>query len=545
MERRTLLFVVLSLAIWYSWMLIFPPAEPEPADSDTPTALEPAPTPVAPTVPVVPEPDVPEQTRDLAKCHTRSKWSNHGGGLSGVVFDDYHAPIVVTPVYSWVLGGFGEWQPYSEPTGPAEIVTERGAAFTVGAGEVTNAPASLTPSTTGMAGGTGRVGPVQITQSLEPAGDAEVPCHFVMKVTWTNTGTASFDGPLWVASHDALPEGGGGMMARYTNQTYSVGSIDGGVWSLTEFAELQGPTLVDEGDVQWFGIMDRYFAALAVPEEPHGQLLQTRLQQGEKILDGVHFLAAESLAGGATHTETFQVYLGEKNLDRLVLVHPDLGDAVELGWFGFFARMLLWLLKLFHAGVGNWGLAIILLTVTVKVIFFPLTHSAFKSGQAMQAIQPELKAIREEFKDNQEELNRRTIELFRENKVNPVGGCFPMLIQIPVFIALYNVLLTSVELYQTEFLYLRDLSGQDPYGVLPLIVMGLMLLQQQFTPTANMDPVQARMMKLMPLIFGVFFFTFPAGLVVYIFVNTTLSVLQQWYIRRTFKTAPKTAEAGA
>jgi YidC/Oxa1 family membrane protein insertase len=135
--------------------------------------------------------------------------------------------------------------------------------------------------------------------------------------------------------------------------------------------------------------------------------------------------------------------------------------------------------------------------------------------------------------------------LFKENGVNPVGGCLPMVIQIPVFIALYNVLLSSVELYQTEFLYLKDLSSLDPYGILPLTVMALFLLQQQFTPTGNMDPVQARMMKLMPIIFGLFFFTFPSGLVVYIFVNTTLSVLQQWYIRRTFATAPTPAEAGS
>lgn len=544
MERRTLLFVVISLAIWYGWMLLFPPPQPEPVDSDVPVVTEPA-VPTTAPVPVVPEPSAPETTQAIQKCRTRSTWSSHGGGLAGVTFQDYHAPIEVTPIYSWVLGGFGTWEPYSEPEGPAAIVGDGGAAFALGAGDLTNAPVALVPTPGALAGGAGRVGAIQIEQTFRPAGDAEKPCHFVMDVRWTNTGSASFDGPLWVSAHDALPEGGGGMMARYTNQAYAVGLIDGGLWSLTEYADLTGPTLVDEGPVQWFGIMDRYFAALAVPASPHGTLMQTRLQQGDTTLDGVHWLAADGLAGGASHTESFQVYLGEKNLDRLNLVHPDLGDAVELGWFGFFARMLLWMLKLFQAAVGNWGVAIILLTVTVKVVFFPLTHSAFKSGQAMQAIQPELKALREEFKDNQEELNRRTIELFRENKVNPVGGCFPMLIQIPVFIALYNVLLSSVELYQTDFLYLRDLSVQDPYGVLPLIVMGLMLLQQQFTPTANMDPVQARMMKLMPLIFGLFFFTFPAGLVVYIFVNTTLSVLQQWYIRRTFKTTPTTAEAGA
>ena len=182
----------------------------------------------------------------------------------------------------------------------------------------------------------------------------------------------------------------------------------------------------------------------------------------------------------------------------------------------------------------------------IKLVFFPLTQMSFKSSQRMQALQPQIKELRETLKDQPEELNRRTMELFRENKVNPLGGCLPMVIQMPIWFALYQMLLYSVELYHTEFLYLKDLSTADPYCILPLIVVGLMLVQQRFMPTGNMDPNQARMMKLMPLVFGVLFFTFPSGLVLYIFCNMCLTILQQWVIKRRFgKMAPPAAPAPA
>ena len=157
-------------------------------------------------------------------------------------------------------------------------------------------------------------------------------------------------------------------------------------------------------------------------------------------------------------------------------------------------------------------------------------------GEKMKVVQPLMNEIREKYKDQPEELNRRTMELFKEHQVNPLGGCLPMFIQMPVFLSLFYVLMYSADLYHTDFLYLQDLSSPDPTCILPAIVVVLMLVQQQFTPMGNMDPAQARMMKMMPLMFGVFWFMFPSGLVVYYFVNTVLSVLQQWWIRRTLST---------
>ncbi len=583
MEQRTLLFIVLSLGIWYGWLTFFPPPEPPEdtseqvdgtngedgtdgvasagqndgsrADPDAPEGSDPpvdngsnAGSPANGSVAA--EPSGPRVDKERNSCGAAYRWSNRGGALSDLTLEGFKNPYEVTPIYSWALGGFGPWSPYGGDPGPARVLTQHASAFSIGAGDATLPPAELAWSGDSPVDGAirarGTVQGLSVEQQIRlvPATDT-VPCHYEATYTWT-AGSNGYDGPVWIGAHDALPAGGGGMLARYTSQSGASALIDGEVWTLYDYEELEGPVEVEEeGKAGWFGIADRYFAAYLIPSEAHGSILQSRVYRADSpvALDGLTWNLDVALAPGESHTEDLKLYIGTKDLDILNAVDEDLGYAVELGWFSFFARPLLWMLKLFHMAVGNWGLSIILLTLTVKTVFFPLTQSAFRSGQAMQAIQPQLQEIREKYKDDQEQLNRRTMELFRENKVNPLGGCLPMLIQFPVWIALYNVLLSSVELYQTEFLYLRDLSSADPYGVLPIIVVGLIMLQQQFTPTGNMDPAQARMMKLMPLMFGIFFFTFPSGLVVYIFVNTVLSVLQQWFIRRTYTPPESTAPA--
>lgn len=535
MDRRTVTFIMLSLTIWYGWLALYPPEMPpevaettegQPTDGSGPAApvASATPDPVA----VTPTTAVTARTESVQLCGSTATWSNQGGALSAMDLAAYKAPYNVTALYDWVLGGFGPWLPYGEDPGQERVLSERANAFAMGAGPLMGNPATLSGSPMSSSGSDGRMA---FTQSfVEVPGD---PCTLQLSYSWRNLSSEPFVGPLWIASHDSLPDSGG-MMARYTSQSGAQASIDGGVWTLYEYDEIVEPTLVDDGAVDWFGIGDRYFAAYAVPNEPHGKLMQSRRTIDGALHDGMHWVPREGLAPGETHTETLTFYVGVKDMDVLAKAHPALESSVELGWFGFFGGPLLWLLKVYHGFVGNWGVAIIMLTVTIKTLFFPLTQSAFRSGQAMQAIQPELAKLKEEFADDQPELNKRTMELFREYKVNPVGGCLPMVLQIPVWIALYNVLLSSVELYQTEFLYLRDLSSVDPYCVLPVFVIAVMVVQQQFTPTANMDPMQAQMMKAMPLVFGLFFFTLPAGLVVYMFVNMVLSVLQQWFIKRTF-----------
>jgi YidC/Oxa1 family membrane protein insertase len=170
--------------------------------------------------------------------------------------------------------------------------------------------------------------------------------------------------------------------------------------------------------------------------------------------------------------------------------------------------------------------------MSIKAVFFPLMQKQFVSSKRMQAIQPQLKELKEKYKDNQQLQTQMTMQLFKENNVNPMSGCLPMIIQMPVWFALYNVMLYSVEIYGTQFLYLKDLTEADPTGALPLLVTVLMVLQQKLMPMGSMDPMQQKMMRLMPVMFGIFMFTFPSGLVLYFSVNNVLTIAQQWFIYR-------------
>ena len=212
------------------------------------------------------------------------------------------------------------------------------------------------------------------------------------------------------------------------------------------------------------------------------------------------------------------------DLSRLEALGSKLDRAIDFGFFSFFAYPLLALLKFFYSVVGSYGIAIILLTVSMKALTFPLTQKSMQSMQRMKEIQPEIKKLQEQHGENKEALNQEMMRLMSEKKVNPLGGCLPTVVQLPVWFALYRVLQSSIELYQTSFLYLKDLSAADPYGISPILVGTLMVLQQRMTPTASVDPTQQRMMQLMPVFFSFIMFSLPSGLVVYILVNSALSI---------------------
>lgn len=541
MDRRTLLAMFLCISIYYGWLVLRGPLEiPEEVDL-VEQQVPPAPVP-APVPEPAPEDEPAPPLRDVPfrACEASGTWSTDGGVLRDLVLVDQEEPYEVTTLWAWLGGlvtgsGDAAWRPYGDAPGPARLLSPDALALSAGAGPLRQPAVRMEVVDDSPAGvsfrGRTRDG-IEITKRIGAA--TEDPCVLQAEITWRNVGTAPFQGDIWLGAHDRLPTDGGGMLARYSSIGQALAMVDGSV-IYGDISDLQEPE-AQPGPVSWFGLADRYFGLVILPEDRSGTafLSPRPTAGGDTVYGHQYVLPVEALAPGASHTASFRIFLGPLETDVLRAVEPDLARIVDFGWFAFFAHPLLWLLKVFHAGVGNWGLAIMLLTLLVKMIFFPLTQTAFKSGQAMQAIQPRLQELREQYKDNQEELNRRMMELFRENGVNPLGGCLPMLIQFPVWIALYNVLLSSVELYHTEFLYLRDLSSPDPYGVLPLIVVGLMVVQQSLTPMGNLDPAQARVMKLMPLVFGVFFFTFPSGLVVYIFVNMVLSILQQWLIKRAF-----------
>jgi YidC/Oxa1 family membrane protein insertase len=309
---------------------------------------------------------------------------------------------------------------------------------------------------------------------------------------------------------------------------------------LHPFAGFDGATPVElKGDIGWMGFSGHYFLAALVPEADATNDLRVWMRRDQDHVQSVVIFPQ------GTFTAHAEVYTGPKDIDRLEAVGHGLRKAVDLGWFTFIALPLLQALRFLHRFTGNYGVAIIILTVVIKVLFFPLTKKSFESMKAMQKLQPEMQKIRERLKDKPDEMNREVMELYRRHKVNPLGGCLPMVLQIPVFVGLYNALLNAVELRHAPFIgWITDLSAPDRLGSLQLpfvphpgipvltLVMGAsMLVQQWMTPTAA-DPAQQRVMMIMPIVFTFMFINFPAGLTLYWLVNNLLTIGQQYWMMR-------------
>jgi YidC/Oxa1 family membrane protein insertase len=282
----------------------------------------------------------------------------------------------------------------------------------------------------------------------------------------------------------------------------------------------------------WVGLSEHYFLAafLLTPGQP--QNCYTKALADERFLAGC-IAGPLSVAPGETASWETRLYAGPKAQDNLDDVAPGLALTVDYGKLTVLAQPVFWLMRTIHNFVGNWGVAIILVTLLIKLAFYQLSAASYRSMAHMRKVQPKIMALRERYKDDRQQLNEKMMELYRTEKINPLGGCLPIVVQIPVFIALYWVLLESVELRHAPFaLWIRDLSGADPYYVLPVLMGVSMFLQQRMTPMIGMEPMQRRIMLAMPLVFTVFFALFPAGLVLYWFVNNVLSITQQWFINR-------------
>lgn len=271
----------------------------------------------------------------------------------------------------------------------------------------------------------------------------------------------------------------------------------------------------------------QYFTMAIRDESPVMPELDTTVDHiGKKVLAA---LKHKSLNRQKDFEIEFVGFMGPKSLKLLTSIDDSMAGIIDFGMFSFLAHYILKLMKLFYGVVGNWGVAIILLTLLVRTILLPFNIMSFRSMKSMQLIQPRLKEIREKYKDDRQALNTEMMALMRENKVNPMGGCLPMLLQFPVFIALYQVLGQSIELYQAPFfLWIHDLSLKDPYYVLPVLMGITMFVQQKITPT-TMDPAQAKVLMFMPVIFSLFMLALPSGLTLYIFVSALFGIAQQFY----------------
>ena len=246
-----------------------------------------------------------------------------------------------------------------------------------------------------------------------------------------------------------------------------------------------------------------------------------------------------------------QVYMGPKSLNQLEKVNPELRRSIDFGWTGILALAFLRALKLFHYIAPNWGVDIILLTVAIRVAFLPMSIKSQRSMMRLQRLQPQVEKMREKFKDDRDRLNREMVDLYKRNHVNPLGGCAPMLLQLPIFIGLYEALLNAVELRHAPFVgWIRDLSAPEclviphfpklsflPCGGIPVLVilMGLSTYLQQMMSPQSPDPSQQRMMMLMPIVFTIMFLNFPAGLTLYYFCSNALGIAQQYFLNREFK----------
>jgi YidC/Oxa1 family membrane protein insertase len=308
-----------------------------------------------------------------------------------------------------------------------------------------------------------------------------------------------------------------------------------------------------KADDGWVGMVQHYFVSAWVPAENKQREYYVRKIEGGNtpaVTAGV-IVAAPVAAPGAKVVQSVSLYAGpqiQSNLEQLAKPVSEGGIGakglplvVDYGWLTIVAAPIFWCLEVIHRFVGNWGWAIVLLTIGIKLIFFPLSAASYKSMAKMRTVTPRLTALKERFGDDKQKLNTEMMKLYKSEKINPLGGCLPILIQIPVFIALYWALLGAVEMRGAPWLlWIQDLSAADPYYVLPVIMVVTMLIQTKLNPTPP-DPIQAKVMMLMPFIFGGMFFFFPSGLVLYWVVNNTLSIAQQWQITRMIERGGKAA----
>ncbi|HIJ81620.1 MAG TPA: membrane protein insertase YidC [Desulfuromonadales bacterium] len=286
--------------------------------------------------------------------------------------------------------------------------------------------------------------------------------------------------------------------------------------------------------VLWAGFADKYFMAAILNEKQSISTVELKKNSAgffEAIVSSPQF----TVNPGQSTTITHRLFVGPKDIDILKAQGNSLEQSLDLGWFTVIAKPLLYTLKFFYRYVGNYGVAIIIITIILKMIFFPLTHKSYKSMKGMQKIQPEMTKLRDKYKDDRDAMNKAVMDLYREHKVNPMGGCLPMVVQIPVFFALYKSLMFSIELRHAPFfLWVTDLADKDPYYVTPVIMGVTMFIQQKMTPS-QMDPMQQKMMLALPVVFTFMFLSFPSGLVLYWLVNNVLTIGQQMYINKLVK----------
>ncbi len=337
-----------------------------------------------------------------------------------------------------------------------------------------------------------------------------------------------------------------GMMLKTGSRAFSgpVAMVDGDIQEIKQ-KKFKKEELLLSGDIQWFGssmgekntqdkMRKPFFVSLIVPKENEGIRLGIGMKD-EKVVYSRAVHPVRSILEGEEAVYTYQLYLGPKVIELLKELNVGAEEVVRFGWFTPIAKILLHFIRFTHKITKNYGVDIVIISILLKIIFWPLTKKSYTSMKEMQKVQPEMAMLREKYKDDKTRLNREMMDLYKRRKVNPLGGCLPMVVQIPIFFSLYWALMGSIELRHAPFiLWIQDLSYRDPIYVSPILMGASMVWQQKMTPAVG-DPRQAKMMMIMPIVFTFLFLTFPSGLVIYWLVTNILTIGQQYLINKALK----------
>lgn len=334
-----------------------------------------------------------------------------------------------------------------------------------------------------------------------------------------------------ITRDSSKPAGDNSMYSTFTGPAFYTSEEN---FQKLDFSDIRDKDakFVEKTDNGWLAMVQHHFVSAWIPAQGEPRLNYAREVSKDLYSVGM-LITMKELAPGASATDTATFYSGPQEQARLEQLAPGLELVVDYGWLTFLAKPIYWLLDFLYGIVGNWGWAIVLLTCIVKAVLYPISAAGYRSMARMKEVTPRMKALQDKYKDDKQRLNQAMMELYRTEKINPVGGCLPIFLQIPVFLALYWVLQGSVELRGAPWiLWVNDLAMPDPWFVLPLLMAATMFLQILLNPKPT-DPVQAKVMYIMPLVFSVMFFVFAAGLVLYWLTNNVLSIAQQWWINKT------------
>ena len=545
MEKRAILAIVLSLVVVVAWSILFAPSTPPPTEFDEtvpPGALSPD-TQLPPesiriaeqeTPPAPGEPTVSEVQERLIQVDTGVALitlTSRGAGVQTVQFHDYRtglednaAPIEIGPVRGAATVPLA-----------TNVVTDGALAIPLGRQIFASDSEDVALSDSRPAAD------ITFHATLERGVTVRRVYRFTHGRYDFEVGT-SVEGLSPRASNalhlqwgPGLLDPGGDDVRRGQTAALPRSYVSGKIFDAVP--DEDGAPVAEQGPVSWASLGDTYFTAALIPREPQADAVIV-----SNGYDGALSIAVRTPLLPDRPQQTVQVYVGPKEEPLLKAAEPSLTKVIDLGFFSPMARPMLQLLRLVNRWVHNYGVAIILVTVLIKIVFWPLTHKSYKSMKAMQKLQPKMKELQALYKDDKQGLNRAMMQLYRDQKVNPMGGCLPMILQIPFFFAFYNALLYSIELrhapficWENEVLWgfrgICDLSVYDPSYITPVLMGASMFWQQSMMPTVG-DPTQAKIMKFMPLIFLFFFLNAPAGLVVYWLINNVLSIVQQMWTNR-------------